>query len=142
MPQELLFELNDVRITPHIATFGGTSYQIASIGSVHVVRRKKRNPVAVIVFLLGLGILVASVVASRTTGSAEDYFSTAATGVAVMVAAFLLQLVWPRRVHVLILKTSGGDVEALASRKAQLVSSVKQAVEQAFVTRARQPASP
>lgn len=142
MPQELLFELNDVRITPHIATFGGTSYQIASIGSVHVVRRKKRNPVAVIVFLLGLGILVASIVASRTTGSAEDYFSTAATGVAVMVAAFLLQLVWPRRVYVLILKTSGGDVEALASRKEQLVSSVKQAVEQAFVARARQPASP
>jgi hypothetical protein len=27
MPQELLFELNGVRITPHIATFGGTSYQ-------------------------------------------------------------------------------------------------------------------
>jgi uncharacterized membrane protein YfcA len=142
MPQELLFELDDVRITPHMAAFGGTSYQIANIGSVHVVQRRKRNPVAVAVFLLGLGILVASIVASRTAGSAEDYFVTAATGVVVMVAAFLLQLVWPRKVHVLILKTSGGDVEALASRKEQLVSSVKQAVEQAFVARARQPGSP
>jgi hypothetical protein len=36
MPQELLFELKDARVTPHIATFGGTSYQIASIGSVHM----------------------------------------------------------------------------------------------------------
>jgi hypothetical protein len=31
-PQELLFELKDARVTPHIATFGGTSYQIANIG--------------------------------------------------------------------------------------------------------------
>src|SRR4051812_37292127 len=28
MPQELLFELNGARVTPYIATFGGTSYQI------------------------------------------------------------------------------------------------------------------
>jgi hypothetical protein len=57
MPQELLFELNGIRITPHIATFGGTSYQVANVGSVTVSRRKKLNPVAVIIFLLGLGIL-------------------------------------------------------------------------------------
>jgi hypothetical protein len=31
MPQELLFELNGARVTPHIATFGGTSYQIANM---------------------------------------------------------------------------------------------------------------
>jgi hypothetical protein len=30
MPQELLFELNGARVTPYIATFGGTSYQIAN----------------------------------------------------------------------------------------------------------------
>jgi len=33
MPQELLFELTGARVTPHIATFGGTSYQISNIGS-------------------------------------------------------------------------------------------------------------
>ena len=44
MPQELLFELNGVRITPHIATFGGTSYQVANVGSVTVSPRKKLNP--------------------------------------------------------------------------------------------------
>ncbi len=38
MPQKLLFELKGARVTPHIATFGGTSYQIANIGSVHVAR--------------------------------------------------------------------------------------------------------
>ena len=47
MPQELLFELNGARVTPHIATFGGTSYQISNIGSVRVTQRKKYNPLAV-----------------------------------------------------------------------------------------------
>jgi len=46
MPQELLFELNGARVTPHIATFGGTSYQISNIGSVRVMQRKKYNPLA------------------------------------------------------------------------------------------------
>jgi hypothetical protein len=59
-----------------------------------------------------------------------------------MVAALLLQLVWPRRVYVLILRTSGGDVDALMSREKEFVSNVQKAVEQAFVVRARQPPSP
>jgi hypothetical protein len=142
MPQELLFELNDVRITPHVASFGSTSYQIASIGGVHVERRKKRNPVVVVVFLIGLGVLVTAIVASRTTGLADDYFSMAAIGVLAMVAAFLLQLFWPRRPYVLVLRTPGGDVDALTSRKKQFVFNVRQALEQAFVFRAGQPASP
>jgi len=57
MPQELLFELNGALVTPHIATFGGTSYQISNVGSVRVMQRKKYNPLAIIISLLGLGIL-------------------------------------------------------------------------------------
>jgi uncharacterized membrane protein len=97
MPQQLLFELDGTRVTPHIATFRGASYQIATIGSVRVVRRRKYNSFAVIIFLLGVGLLAAAIVKSRMTGLAEEYFSMAATGVAVMVAAFLLQLIWPAR---------------------------------------------
>jgi Family of unknown function (DUF6232) len=74
MPQELLFELNGARVTPHIATFGGTSYQIANIGSVRVMQRKRYNPLAVIIFVLGLGILAAAIVKSRMTGLAEESF--------------------------------------------------------------------
>ena len=141
MPQELLFELNRARVTPHIATFGGTSYQIANIGSVRVARRKKYNPLAVIIFLVGLGVLAASIVKSRMTGLAEEYFSMAATAVAVMVASLLLQLIWPRREYVLVLRTSGGDVDALISRNKDFVSNVQKALEQAFVVRARSPLS-
>jgi Family of unknown function (DUF6232) len=139
MPQQLLFELNGARVTPHIATFRGTSYQIANIGSVHVVRRRKYNPFAIIIFLLGLGILVAAIVKSRVTGLAEEYFSMAATAVVLMVASVLLQLIWPRRVYVLVLRTSSGDVDAIMSRNKEFVSNVQKAVEQAFAVRARQP---
>ena len=139
MPQELLFELNGVRITPHIATFGGTSYQIANVGSVNVVRHKKFNPVAVLVFLLGLGILGIAIVNSRMTGLAEEYFAMAATGVAVMLGAFFLQLVWPGRAYMLLLRISSGEVNALTSRDKELVYNVQKAIEQAFVVRARQP---
>jgi Family of unknown function (DUF6232) len=40
----------------------------------------------------------------------------AITGVAVMLAALLLQLIWPARVYVLVLRTSSGDVDAVTSR--------------------------
>jgi hypothetical protein len=138
MPQELLFELGDVRITPHIAQFGDTSYQVANIGSVRVTTRRRRNPMAILVFLLGLVMIIAAIAASRSTGAADDYFAVAVAGFAVMVAALLLQLVWPRLVHVLIFKTSGGDVEALTTGDEEFVSNVKQALEQAFVARGRQ----
>ena len=139
MPQQLLFELNGARVTPHIATFGGTSYQIANIGSVHVVRRKKYNPLAVVIFVLGLGILAAAILKSPMTGIVEEYSSMAATGVAVMVASVLIQLIWPRRMYVLVLRTSGRDVDAVTSRNKEFVSNVQKAIEQAFVVRARQP---
>jgi Family of unknown function (DUF6232) len=139
MPQELLFELKDARVTPHVATFGGTSYQIANIGSVHVARRKKSNLLAVLIFLLGLGTLAAAMVKSRMTGLADEYFSMAATGLAVMLAALLLQLIWPGRVYVLVLRISSGDVDAVTSRNKEFVSNLQKAVEQAFVVRAREP---
>jgi Family of unknown function (DUF6232) len=139
MPQELLFELNGVRVTPHIATFGDTSYQISNVGSVRVTQRKKYNPLAVIIFLLGLGILAAAIVKSDMTELVEEYSSMAATGVAIMVASVLLQLIWPRWVYVLVLRTSSGEVDAVMSRNKEFVFNVQKAVEQAFVVRARQP---
>ena len=103
------------------------------------MQRKKYNRLAAIVFVLGLAILVAAIVKSRMTGLAEESFSMAGTAIAVMIGSFLLQLIWPLRVYVLVLGTSGGDVEAIVSRNKEFVSNVQKAVEQAFVVRARQP---
>jgi hypothetical protein len=139
MPQQLLFELDGARVTPHVATLRGAAYQVANIGSARVVRRRKYNPFAIIIFLIGLGILAAAILQSRVTGLAEEYFSMAVTAVAVMVASGLLQLIWPRREYVLVLRTSGGDVDAVVSRNREFVSNVQKAIEQAFVVRAGQP---
>jgi Family of unknown function (DUF6232) len=81
----------------------------------------------------------AAIVKSRVTGLAEEYFSMAATAVAVLVASLLFQLIWPRRVYVLVLRTSGGDEDGVNSRNKEFVSNVQKAIEQAFVVRARQP---
>lgn len=136
MPQQLLFELDSARVTPHIATFGDTSYQIANIASVRVARRKRYNPFAVIIFLVGLSTIAVAIIRSRVTGEAEWYFSMAATGLAVMVATVLLQLVWPRRVYILALRTSAGEIDAAISGNKEFIFNLQKAVEQAFVVRA------
>jgi hypothetical protein len=63
----------------------------------------------------------------------------AATAIAIMVAAFLLQFIWPRRVYVLVSRTFSGDVDTVISRDKEFVSNVQKAVEEAFAVRARQP---
>jgi hypothetical protein len=134
MPQQLLFESDDVRITSVVAHFGLTSYQIANIGSVRIALLKKRNPFAITAFIVGFVLIVSAAVYHEELH--DTGFSVAATGVGIMVAAIILQLVWPWWAFVLILNMSGGDVKALTSRNRKLVFDVKQAMEEAFIARA------
>ena len=134
----LIFEFGGVRITPYIAQFAGTTYQIASIGSVHIVRAKKLNRLWIIVFVLGVGLLLIAM--ARSSGSpelADANFPLAVAAVAMMLAAFLLQLIWPGRFSKLLLRIYGVDVEALTSNRAKFVADVKQAIETAFIARAQ-----
>jgi ABC-type amino acid transport system permease subunit len=136
MPQELLFELDDVRITPYIAQFGGTSYQIGSISGVRVGQAKRLNRGAVIVFLLGVGLFVAAILRSGSEELAEANFPLAASAAGIMFSAFLFQLVLPKRVFKLILRAHGSDVEVLTSTRRKFIVDVKQAVEGAFIAHA------
>jgi hypothetical protein len=86
MPQELLFELDDVRITPHIAQFGPTSYQIASISSVRATQAKRLSRMALFVFLLGVGLFIAAIFTSGTEERAKATFPMAATAVAMVLS--------------------------------------------------------
>ena len=137
MPQELLFELDDVRVTPYVAQFGGTSYQMGSISSVRARQTKRLSRVAVFVFLLGVVLFVAAILSSNSEEQAEANFPVAVTAVGIIIFAFLVQLVLPRRVFKLILRTHGGDVEVLASNRSKFILDVKQAVEDAFVAHAQ-----
>jgi hypothetical protein len=136
------FSLNWTMCVSHQLSpnLGAASYQIANIGSVRVVKIRKLNPIAIIALFLGLALIVGAAIFHGE--SPESGFSVAATGASIMVAALLLQLVWPARAFVLILKTSGGDVEALTSRKRKFVFDVKQAVEEAFIALARHRSEP
>jgi Family of unknown function (DUF6232) len=137
MSQELIFELDDVRVTPYIAQFGGTSYQIGSISSVRARQTKRLSRAAVFMFLLGVGLFVAAILRSSSEEQVEANFSVAVSAVGIIFFSFLVQLVLPRRVFKLILRTHGGDVEVLASNRSKFILDVKQAVEDAFVVHAR-----
>jgi len=137
MSQELIFELDDVRVTPYIAQFGGTSYQIGSISSVRARQTKRLSRAAVFMFLLGVGLFVAAILRSSSEEQVEANFSVAVSAVGIIFFSFLVQLVLPRRVFKLILRTHGGDVEVLASNRSKFILDVKQAVEDAFVAHAQ-----
>lgn len=139
MPQELLFELNDVRVTPYIAQFGGTSYQIGSVSSVRITQGKKLSRIAMFVFLVGVGLFLAAVIRSDTQEHADANFPVAVGGVAIVVLSILLQVFVPRRIYKLMLRGHGGDVEVLASDRRKFILDVKTAVEEAFIARAQRP---
>ena len=137
MPQELLFDLDDVRVTPYVARFGQTSYQIASISSVRAIPARKFSRPAMFVFLLGVGLAVFAILTSGTEEQSDANFPVAATGLGIILLAFLIQLLWPRRIFKLVLRTHGGDVEVLTSSRSKFVLDVKDAVETAFIAHAQ-----
>ncbi len=142
MTQQLLFESGDIRITSTVAQFGDASYQIANIGSVGITQQRTRRPVTVAIFILGALVLAGSLLSQHfemtATGTGSRSGQLTISGAVIMVGAGLLQLVWPGRRYLLIFKTSSGDIQALKSRKKDLVVRVKQAIEQAFIARRAQ----
>jgi hypothetical protein len=135
MPQTILFELDVVRVTAAIVKVGATSYQVANIGGVRVAQFRRCNRGSVLTFLLGAGLLAASAIRDGTLPQTE--FSFTELGTATIILAFALQFIWPRRAFGLMLKMSSSEVRVLTSLKAKFVSDVKQAIEGAFIIRAR-----
>jgi hypothetical protein len=138
MPQgSPIFELDDVRITPYVAQFGGTSYQITSISSVRAIQAKRLSKLAIFVFLLGVGLFVAAFFRSGNETQADANFPVAVTSVGIMFLSLLIQGVLPRRVFKLILRTHSSDIEVLTSSKKKFILDVRQAVEAAFIAHAQ-----
>jgi hypothetical protein len=130
---QTVFELNDVRITAAVAQLGATTYQIANIGSVRVVQNRSLNALALIALVLGLALVVGAGVLHQQLPDPD--YSLVAIGAIMVLAAIILQLVWPKRTFVLILNMASGDAAALTSRNRKYISDIKQAIEQAFIAR-------
>ena len=132
-----LFDLDHVRITPHVAQFGETYYQMANVSSVRIAQGKKLSRLTILVFLLGVVLFIAAVL--RSSGSeaqAEANFPLALVAVGIIFSSLLIQLILPRRNFKLILRTHGSDNEVLTSTRKQFILDVRQAVETAFIARA------
>ena len=137
MSQELLFELDNVRVTPYLAQFGATSYQIASISSVRAIQSRKLSRIAIFVFFLGVALFVVAMARSGTEQRADANFSLAVIAAAIAFASVFVQLIIPRRIYKLMLRTHGRDVEVLTSTRSKFILDVKRAVEEAFIAHAR-----
>jgi hypothetical protein len=84
MPQgSPIFELDDVRITPYVAQFGGTSYQITSISDVRATQTKRLSRLAIFVFLLGVGLFIAAFLRSGSEAQADANFPLAIAAVGI-----------------------------------------------------------
>jgi uncharacterized protein DUF6232 len=135
-----LFDLDHVRITPHVAQFGETYYQIASVSSIRVVQGKKLSRLALLVFLLGVALLIAAVLRSRGSEvQADANFPVAVAAVGIIFLSLLVQFVLPGRIFKLILRTHGSDNEVLTSNRKQFILDVRQALETAFIAHAERP---
>jgi len=105
--EQLLFESDGVRISSALAQFEGDTYQIANIASVRIVRRRKAHPIAITILAVGLVFLAAAFAAHQTESAPAIRARSgeiALTGLGIVLAAGLFQLVWPRRRYVLMLK--------------------------------------
>jgi hypothetical protein len=127
--ENTLYHDRYVQITPSIARFGDTSYQIANIGSVRIVAGRKFRPGFVLLFIAGIAMSIYAMLAD------EDARAVGIAGVCLVLMAAVLQAILPKKEYTVVLKTSSGDVEALHSLKRNYVSQVKAAIEDAFMVR-------
>ena len=140
MQGEILYARDGIEITPKVARFKNSSYQIANIDSVTVEKTSRMNFAAVVILCFGLGALLSGLVVKSyffgfrlavLDGDGSSYFLS--IGIALGLVALIVQLIWPRWCHTLCLKTSSGNVVALVSDDEAQVSAVREALEKAFV---------
>jgi hypothetical protein len=129
--QRPLFESDGIIITETTARFWNATYPIANIGSVTVETRRLPNRIAAVIFILG-AVLALYGVADPQRRFAVIFLIA---GAVAMLTGIVIGALRRKREAILVLKTSSGDVRALASRDMALVEDVKTAIEDAFDVR-------
>jgi len=129
MAEEILFQSDYVTITPTVARFGNTSYQISNIGSVTVQFRCRLN--VVVVFLAVLGFF-AGFYAIVNKSSTLTWMLLLAIAILLWTLAFICQLEWPIREYTIALRTSSGDLQVLTTQNKDYFSKVHAAIKTAF----------
>lgn len=114
----VIFKQGNVVIEKNLAKFGSTSYPIANIGSVSLVKIGTGlwKPSGVVLALMGAYLAVTS---NREVGA-----------LLFLVGAAMFFLTKAK--SALVLKTSSGDAQAISSSDHDLVMKIKSAIEQAI----------
>lgn len=133
MPEVILLKTDTVEITPKVARFGNTAYQVANIGSVSVHNARSMNSFAILMGLLAPGLIVWGA-ALRNTDPDRSFYLIAA-GVLSIIVSTVVQKNWPVITYTVVLKTFSGDTQALSSTDRGHVRAVQDALEEAFVLR-------
>lgn len=130
MVQDLLFQSDGVVISPCLARFGSTSYQIANISLVRVGYEKRFNPLAVILFAMGAALLWAAYGIQEQTSDARWIEGLIAAGL--MIASILCQKIWPKQKFTFVMKANSGDIETFITEDRDYAVRLRLAIEQAF----------
>jgi hypothetical protein len=136
-----LFKAQGVAITPTVARFGNTSYQIANIGSVAVNVRHRLPGAALFFYLLaGAGAVLglALLLSLALVGNHQQDAGLIVLGVSLvsLVIAIVWANKWPIREYTMVFTTSSSDLQVLISRDREYVMSIRDAIEAAFPPRA------
>jgi hypothetical protein len=142
MTGNFILKTDEVEISPTVAKFGVTTYQVANIESLTVGQRRRMNPLALIPLFFGFGLLASGfAVGGYLSGSFRDNLrdgpATYLFGMSILLVTLgmIIQLAKPRMSSALTLKTASGDVDALVCDDSEHVAAVQRALEEAFSRR-------
>jgi len=133
MSEDLLLKAGSIEIGTKVARFGGISYQVANIGSVAVYSVRRINPIAAIIFLIGVAAGLFGFNLKPPQSEQAPIF--VAVAVTLVVVGIIIQMLWPKREFTFVLKTSSNDVQKIVSRDGESLYAIHRAVEGAFIDR-------
>src|SRR5262245_50802819 len=129
MAEEILFQSDYVTITPTVARFGNTSYQISNIGSLTVQSQRRLNGNAIGITIAGFAVVFLMLFSTDLPYVA---LSLGAIAVGLWVLAFIWQQKWPINEHTIVLRTSSGDLQVLTTQNKDYFTKVHDAIKTAF----------
>jgi hypothetical protein len=133
MSEEVLLKTDTIEITTKVARLGDVAYQVANIGSVAVHVTRKLNPFAVALF--AVAIVLGLVAFDSSTKSSEQASLFLVAALALGTGGVAVQVLWPKLVSTLIIKTSSNDIYKMETMDGAHANAIRSAVEEAFVRR-------
>jgi Family of unknown function (DUF6232) len=94
MTEQTIMKSPGVEITTKIAKFGTISYQVSNIGSVSVYTARKINPIAAVMFLVGIA---AAFYANNLQSQGADASFVFWVAAALVLGGIVLQMFWPKK---------------------------------------------